>query len=49
MRRQNPAGTALLDAGDAFSTTFWGGEPCVGAVSLLGTDAMTLGNHEFDR
>ena len=49
LRRQNPAGTVLLDAGDAFSTNFWGGAPCVDAVSLLGTDAMTLGNHEFDR
>lgn len=49
IRQQNPEGTALLDAGDAFCTTFWGGAPCVGAVSLLKTDAMTLGNHEFDR
>lgn len=49
LRRENPAGTLLLDAGDAFCTTFWGGSPCVRAVSLLGTDVMTLGNHEFDR
>lgn len=49
LRRGNPAGTVLLDAGDAFSTTFWGGSSCVKAVSLLGTDAMALGNHEFDR
>lgn len=49
MRRENPAGTLLLDAGDAFSTTFWPGAPCVGAVSLLKTDALALGNHEFDR
>ena len=49
LRRQNPEGTLLLDAGDEFSTTFWGGLPMVKAVSLAGTDAMTLGNHEFDR
>ena len=49
LRRQNPDGTLLLDAGDEFSTTFWGGLPMVKAVSLAGTDAMTLGNHEFDR
>ena len=49
VRRENPAGTLLLDAGDAFSTTFWGGAPCVKAVSLLKADALTLGNHEFDR
>lgn len=49
LRAQNPEGTLLLDAGDEFSTTFWGGLPMVKAVSLAGTDAMALGNHEFDR
>lgn len=49
IRRENRAGTLLLDAGDEFSANFWGGGPMVKAVSLLGTDAMTLGNHEFDR
>ncbi len=49
LRSFNPAGTLLLDAGDSFSTTFWGGRPAVGGVALIGTDAMTLGNHEFDR
>lgn len=48
-RRKNPQGTLLLDAGDSFSTSFWGGAPCVNGVSLIGTDVMTLGNHEFDR
>lgn len=48
-RRQNPDGTVLLDAGDEFSTTFWPGRPMVGSVALRKTDAMTLGNHEFDR
>ena len=49
LRRENPEGTLLLDAGDEFSANFWGGAPMVGAVSIAGTDAMTLGNHEFDR
>ena len=49
LRQLNPQGTLLLDAGDEFSTTFWPGRPMVEAVSLLKTDAMTLGNHEFDR
>lgn len=49
LRRENPEGTLLLDAGDEFSANFWGGEPMVKSVSLAGTDAMTLGNHEFDR
>lgn len=49
LREKNPAGTLLLDAGDAFSVNFWGGRPVVGAVNRMGTDAMTLGNHEFDR
>lgn len=49
LRSLNPDGTLLLDAGDEFSTTFWGGLPMVKAVSLVKTDAMTLGNHEFDR
>ncbi len=48
-RRQNPEGTLFLDAGDSFSTSFWGGLPIVAALNLLKTDVMTLGNHEFDR
>lgn len=48
-RSQNPDGTILLDAGDEFSTTFWPGRPMVRSVSLRNTDAMVLGNHEFDR
>ena len=48
LRRQNPNGTLLLDAGDEFSTTFWGGLPMVKAVSLaavcliLGTQASRI-------
>lgn len=49
VRGENPEGTLLLDAGDAFCPNFWGGEPAVRAVSLLKADALTLGNHEFDR
>jgi len=48
-RQANPEGTILLDAGDGFCTNFWGGRPTVEALNMIGTDAMTLGNHEFDR
>lgn len=49
IRGENPKGTAFLDAGDEFSVNHWGGLPVVEAMSVLKTDAMTLGNHEFDR
>ena len=49
LRARNPGGTLLLSAGDEFSANLWGGQPIVGAMNLLKTDAMTLGNHEFDR
>lgn len=49
VRKLNPHGTLLLDAGDHFSVNLWGGLPMVRASNLLGTDVMTLGNHEFDR
>ncbi len=49
IRRENPDGTLLLDAGDEFSANFWGGLPMVEALNVWHTDAMTLGNHEFDR
>ncbi len=49
LRQKNPSATLLLDAGDAFSVNFWGGKPVVGALNLLETDVLTLGNHEFDR
>ncbi|MEA5143814.1 MAG: 5'-nucleotidase C-terminal domain-containing protein [Oscillibacter sp.] len=49
LRAENLEGTLLLDAGDAFSTNFWPGLPLVGAMNRNGTDAMCLGNHEFDR
>lgn len=49
IRNQNPQGTLLMDAGDHFSVNLWGGLPMVRVANLLGTDVMTLGNHEFDR
>lgn len=49
VRELNPEGTILLDAGDHFSVNLWGGLPVVKAANLMGTDVMTLGNHEFDR
>ncbi len=42
-----------LDSGDCFQGApifnFYSGEPEVRSVSLLGTDAEVIGNHEFDR
>jgi 2',3'-cyclic-nucleotide 2'-phosphodiesterase/3'-nucleotidase len=49
IRDQNPAGTLLLDAGDQFCSRLWDGLTIVETLSFLKTDAMTLGNHEFDR
>ena len=48
VRGQNPEGTLLLDAGDNFCDTLWDGKTIVEALTLLETDVMTLGNHEFD-
>ena len=44
----NPKGTLLLDSGDQYCVNYWGGKPVVEALELIGTDALTLGNHEFD-
>ena len=42
-----------LDSGDVFEGApvfnFFSGEPEVRSLSLMGTDAATIGNHEFDR
>jgi 5'-nucleotidase / UDP-sugar diphosphatase len=42
-----------LDSGDCFQGApifnFFAGEPEIRALSLLGTDAAVIGNHEFDR
>jgi 5'-nucleotidase len=53
-RERARAGRLLhLDSGDCFQGApifnFYSGEPEMRAVSLLGTDAMVIGNHEFDR
>ncbi len=48
IRDANPEGTLLLDAGDQFTARYWPGLPVVEALSLIKTDALTLGNHEFD-
>jgi 5'-nucleotidase len=51
VRKQNP-NTLLIDAGDVFQGTpyfnFYKGEVEYKAMSLIGYDVVTLGNHEFD-
>jgi 5'-nucleotidase len=51
VRKQNP-NTLLIDAGDVFQGTpyfnFFKGEVEYKAMSLIGYDVGTLGNHEFD-
>jgi 5'-nucleotidase len=51
IRKENP-NTLLLDAGDAFQGTpyfnLYRGEVEFKAMSAVGYDAMTLGNHDFD-
>jgi 5'-nucleotidase len=51
IRKDNP-NTLLLDAGDSFQGTpyfnFYKGEVEYKAMSAIGYDAGTLGNHEFD-
>jgi 5'-nucleotidase len=51
VRKQNP-NTLLIDAGDVFQGTpyfnFYKGEVEYKSMSLIGYDAGTLGNHEFD-
>lgn len=51
-REQNPAGTLVLDAGDAFQGTSLSnlhrGKPVVEMMNAIGYDAMAVGNHEFD-
>lgn len=48
VRGENPDGTILLDAGDNFCRQLWRGRQVAEGLSVLHTDAMTLGNHEFD-
>lgn len=48
VKNSNADGTLILDAGDNFCRKFWGGKKVMDGLSIIGTDAMTLGNHEFD-
>src|SRR6202171_3149234 len=51
VRQENP-NTLLIDAGDVFQGTpyfnFYKGEVEYKAMSLIGYDVVTLGNHDFD-
>ena len=47
IRSKNPQATLLLDAGDE-SKCLWKGKPVYKGLDLIKTDAMVLGNHEFD-
>ena len=51
IRKENP-NTLLIDGGDVFQGTpyfnFYKGEVEYKAMSLIGYDAVTIGNHEFD-
>ncbi len=51
IRKENP-NTLLIDAGDQFQGTpyfnFFRGEVEYKAMSMIGYDVVTLGNHEFD-
>jgi len=50
--RSEAANVLLLDAGDIFQGTpyfnLYKGEPEIKAMSMLGYDAATMGNHDFD-
>ena len=52
LRAQNPQGTVLVDAGDFMQGTLLSGHtegaPVRDLFHLLGHDAVTVGNHEFD-
>ncbi len=51
-KKENPEGSILLDAGDAYQGTplsnVFFGEPVVEVYNKMGYNAMTVGNHEFD-
>jgi 5'-nucleotidase len=51
VRKENP-NTLLIDAGDSFQGTpyfnFYKGEVEFKSMSMIGYDAATIGNHEFD-
>ncbi|TAF47729.1 MAG: bifunctional metallophosphatase/5'-nucleotidase [Sphingobacteriales bacterium] len=50
--RRSEANVLLLDAGDIFQGTpyfnYWGGELEIKMMSMMGYDASTMGNHDFD-
>jgi 5'-nucleotidase len=50
--RQKEENVLLLDAGDIFQGTpyfnLYGGEPELRLMSMMGYDAATIGNHDFD-
>ncbi len=50
--RSNVEHVLLLDAGDVFQGTpffnIYKGEPEIKAMSMMGYDAITIGNHDFD-
>lgn len=51
-KTMNPEGTIILDAGDSFQGTpmsnLLRGKPVVEMMNMIGYDATTIGNHEFD-
>lgn len=51
-KNMNATGTVILNAGDAFQGTPMSnllfGKPVVDMMNVIGFDAMTMGNHEFD-
>lgn len=49
VRKHNPEGTLLLDAGDNTNKVLWSAEKVFDGLNLIGTDAFVLGNHEFDK
>ncbi len=49
VRAKDPQHCLLLDAGDNINRILWHGKQVFDGLALIGTDAMTLGNHEFDR
>lgn len=51
-KAMNPEGTVILDGGDSFQGTPLSnelrGKPVVEMMNMIGYDATTIGNHEFD-
>ncbi len=52
LRKENPGGVLLIDAGDLFQGTLASnlseGEVVIAAMNALSYDAAAIGNHEFD-